>query len=197
MRIRYTATVGALIAASLLVLSASVACGQQDHEGIAEEVAREWAMTEAEAISEEIGDMAALRYGPRAFVQIVEDETISSTNSAALDKLPPGERVPMSADVAQIQETIEWEFGTPILQADGRYEVIATATITFDVGLSKSSDLYSLMPSLSDELKGTYGGSVDFKLQVDTTTREVIAAKMPLISVRIRQLRQEGTIHWN
>ena len=197
MRIRYTATVGALIAACLLGFGASTACGQQDHEGIADEVAREWAMNEAESISEEIGDMAARRYGPRAFVQIVEDETISPTNSAALDKLPAGERVPMSADVGQIQETIKWEFGTPVLQTDGRYEVIATATITFDVGLSKSSDLYFLMPGLSDELRGTYDGSVDFKLEVDTTTREVIAAKMPLISVRIRQLREEGTLHWN
>ena len=195
MRIRYTAIIWTLIAASLLVLSA--ACGKIDDERIAEEVAREWAMTEAESISEEIGDMAARRYGPRVFVRIIEDETISPTNSAALDKLPPGERVPMSADVGQIQETIEWEFGAPTMMADGRYEVIATATTSFNVGPSKSSDLYSLMLGLPDEITGTYSGSVDFKLDVDTTTREVIAAKMPLISVRIRQLREEGVPHWN
>lgn len=197
MRTRYTAIIGTVIAAAFLVLSASAACGQEDHERIAEDVAREWATTEAESISEEIADMAARRYGPRAFIRIVEGETISPTNIAALDKLPPGERVPMSADVGQIQETIEWEFGTPILQADGRYEVIATATISFDIAPSKSSDLNFLMHGLSDELKGTYGGSVDFKVEVDTTTREVIATKMPLISVRIRQLREEGVPHWN
>lgn len=197
MRIRYTAIIGTVIGAAFLVLTVSAACGQEDHERIAEEVALEWTMTEVDIISEDIADMATRRYGPRAFVQIVEDETISPTNTAALDKLPPGERVPMSADVGQIQETIEWEFGTPILQADGRYEVIATATISFDIAPSKSSDLNFLIPSLSDELKGTYGGSVDFKVKVDTTTREVIAAKMPLISVRIRQLREEGTLHWN
>ena len=56
MRIRYMATIGVTIAASLLVLSASAACGKEDHERIAEDVTREWAMTEAEDISEEKGD---------------------------------------------------------------------------------------------------------------------------------------------
>ena len=143
MRIRYTATVGALIAASMLVLSVSTACGQEDHEHIADEVAREWATTEAEAISEEIGDMAARRYGPRAFIRIVEDETITPTNIASLDKLPPGERVPMSADVGQIRESINWEFTPATETADGRYEVVATAAVSFDIGPAESIGILS------------------------------------------------------
>ena len=84
MRTRYTAIIWTTFAAAFLILSASAACGQEDHERIAEEVAREWATTEAEAISDEIADMATRRYGPRAFIQKVEDETITPTNIAAL-----------------------------------------------------------------------------------------------------------------
>ena len=197
MRTRYTAIIGTVIAAAFLVLSASAACGQEDHERIAEDVAREWATTEAESISEEIADMAARRYGPRAFIRIVEDETISPTNIAALDKLPPGERVPMSADVGQIQETIEWEFGSPIKKEGGRYEVIATASISFDIGPAESIGILSGTNEIFSRLEASYSGSVDYRLEIDTNAREVIAAKMPLISVRIRQLREEGVPHWN
>ena len=197
MRIRYTAIIWTMIAVTLLVLSVSTACGQQDHERIAEEVAREWAMTEVEAVSEEIAAMATRRYGPRAFIQIVEDETISPTNIAALDKLPPGERVPMSADVGQIQETINWEFTPATETADGRYEVVATAAVSFDIGPAESIGILSGATEIFSHLEASYSGSVDYRLEIDTNAREVIAAKMPLISVRIRQLREEGTPHWN
>ena len=58
MRMRYAAIIGTMIAAALLVLSASLACGKEDHERIAEDVAREWTVTEADGISEEIAAMA-------------------------------------------------------------------------------------------------------------------------------------------
>lgn len=73
MRIPHTAIIGTMIAASLLVLSASAACGKVDHDRIAEDVAREWTMTEVEGISEEIATMATQRYGPRVFVNVIDD----------------------------------------------------------------------------------------------------------------------------
>ena len=101
----------------------------------------------------------------------------------------------MSADVGQIQETIEWEFGAPTKMADGRYEVIATASISFDVGPSESIGILSGTTDIFSHLEASYSGSVDYTLEVDTNAREVITAKMPLISVRIRQIPQEGILN--
>ena len=113
MRIPYAAIIGTMIAASLLVLSTSVACGREDHERIAEDVAREWTMTEADGISEEIAEMATRRYGGRVFVQIGDDDSISPSNASAVGNLPRGERIPTAAAADQIQRTIQWEFGPP------------------------------------------------------------------------------------
>ncbi len=195
MRIRYTAFIGTMIAASILLLSTSAACGQEDHERIVEEVAREWATTEAEDISEEIAAMATRWYGPRIFVNVIDDSTSSSPGVAAARKEEFEGRLAMEADATEIQDSIEWEFGSPIKQADGRFEVIATASISFDIAPSESSDLYFRMPGLVFELRKPYSGSVDFKLEVDTTTKEVIAAKMPLISVRLREVPRGGTLN--
>ena len=195
MGIRYSATIGTMMGAALLVLWASLACGQVDHERIAEDVAREWAMTEADGITKDIAAMATRRYGGRVFFLIVEDETISPSNYSALDKLPPGERVPMSADVGQIQETIKWEFGAPTKMEGGRYEVIATASISFDIAPSESSELYLKMPRFTSELEESFSGSVDYRLEIDADAREVSSAKMPLYSVRIYRIPQERTLN--
>ena len=73
--------------------------------------------------------------------------------------------------------------------ADGRYEVIATASISFDIVPSKSSDYLREMPELHlPMLRTPHSGSVDYKLEVDTTAREVKNAKMPLASVRISRM---------
>ena len=188
MSIRYMATIGVTIAASLLVLSASAACSREDPERIAEDVAREWTMTEVDGISEEIAEMATRRYGGRVFIQIVDD---SSTSSSLVrpGKKPYEGRIPMSADAGQIQETIQWEFGLPIKSEDGRYEVLATASISFDIVPSKSSDYLRELPELHlPMLRTPHSGSVDYKLEVDTTAREVSSAKMPLASVRISRI---------
>ena len=188
MRIPYTATIGIIIGAALLVLSASLACGREDHERIAEDVAREWTVTEADGISEEIAEMATRRYGGRVFIQIVDD---SSTSSSLVrpGKKPYEGRIPMSADAGQIQETMQWEFSPPTKSADGRYEVIATASISFDIVPSKSSDYLRGMPELHlPMLRTPHSGSVDYTLEVDTNAREVSDANMPLASVRISRM---------
>lgn len=196
MRTRYTAIIGTMIAAAFFILSASAACGQEDHERIAEEVAREWTTAEAEAISEEIAVMATRRYGGRVFVRIVEDKTISPSNASTVGNLPRGERIPMSADVGQIRETIQWEFGSSTKIEDGRYEVIATASVSFDIVPSGSSGIPLETPkTLLPMLRTHHSGSVDYRLEVDTTTREVSSAKMPLYSVRIYRIPQERTLN--
>ena len=189
MRNPHTAIIGTMIGAALLVLSASLACGREDHERIAEDVAREWAMTEADGISEEIAAMATRRYGGRVFVEVIYDSPSSSSKSTPVGKKPYEGRIPMSADSGQIQETMQWEFSPPTKSADGRYEVIATASISFDVAPSESSDYLREMPELHlPMLRTPHSGSVEFKLEVDTNAREVSDANMPLASVRISRM---------
>ncbi len=196
MRIRYTATIGTMIGAALLVLWVSLACGQVDHERVAEDVAREWAMTEAEAISEEIAAMATRRYGPRVFIEVVDDSSSTSPRFAVARNDVFEGRVPMEANAGQIRDTIEWEFGSPTKQEDGRYEVIATASISFDIAPSESSEFRRKTPELHlSMLRSHHSGSVDYRLEVDTTTREVIAAKMPLYSVRISRIPEQGILN--
>ena len=196
MRIRYTAFIGTMIVAPLLLLSASAACSKVDHERVAEEVAREWATTEAEVIVEEIAAMAIQRYGSRIFVEIIDDTTSLSPRVAAARKEEFEGRVPMEANAGQIRDTIEWEFGSPTKQEDGRYEVIATASISFDIAPSESSEFRRKMPDLHlTMLRTHHSGSVDYRLEVDTTTREVSSAKMPLYSVRIYRIPQERTLN--
>ena len=196
MSIRYMAIIGVTIAASLLVLSASAACSREDPERIAEDVAREWTMTEVEGVSEEIAAMATRRYGGRVFVQIVDDSPSSSSHFIPPGKKPYEGRIPMSADADQIQETIQWEFSPPTKTADGLYEVIATASISFDIVPSESSEFRREMPELHlPMLRAYHRGSVDFNLEVDTTAREVSNAKMPLASVRISRIPQGRNLH--
>ena len=195
MGIRYSATIGTMIGAALLVLWASMACGQVDHERVAEDVAREWAMTEAEAISEEIAAMATRRYGPRVFIEVVDDSSSTSPRVAAARKDVFEGRVPMEANAGQIRESIQWEFGSPTMMEGGRYEVIAKASISFDIAPSESSEFYLKMPSLTSDLQESYSGSVDYRLEIDTAAREVIAAKMPLYSVRISRIPEQGILN--
>ena len=238
MRNPHTAIIGTMIGAALLVLIASLACGREDHERIAEDVAREWAMTEADGISEEdreqiandvarewatteaegiseekeyheriaedvarewtmtkadgiseeIAAMATRRYGSSVVLKITCDSTSSVLCVATLGKEAYEESIPTAADSGQIRETIRWEFGPPTRKSDGRYEVIATASVSFDIAPSKSSDILREMPDLVPDLGTTHSGSVDYKLEVDTTAREVSNAKMPLASVRISRI---------
>lgn len=186
MRKRYTAFIGTMIVAWLFLLSASAACSKVDHERVAEEVALEWTMTEADGISEEIAAMATKRYGRTAGLRVsigLDPASRRETYKETFDTV---------ADAAQISDTIGWEIGSPMRQADGRYEVIATASISFDVGPSKSSDINRRMPGIVSDFKMPYGGTVDFKLEIDTNTRVVIASNMPPMSVNIRQMPQKG-----
>ena len=195
MGICYSATLGTLMGAALLVLWATLACGEIDHERIAEDVAREWAMTEAEDISEEIAAMATKRYGPRVFVEVVDDSSTTSPRVAAARKEEFEGRVPMEANAGHIRESIQWEFGSPTKIEDGGYEVLATASISFDIAPSESSEFYLKMPGLASDIEASYSGSVDYRLEVDTTTREVSSAKMPLYAVRIYRIPQERTLN--
>lgn len=186
MRIRHTAIIGILIAASLLLLSASAACSKVDHERVAEEVALEWTMTEVEFVSEDIAAVATRWYGRSMGLKVVgglRPSTRRDTYEGSFSTV---------ADADQIRDSLVWEIGSPVERADGLYEVTATASISFDVAPSKISEIYVRVPGLVSELTMPYGGTVDFKLEVDTTTREVIAAEMPLISVRLRQTPQGG-----
>jgi hypothetical protein len=189
MRIPYTATIGIIIGAALLVLSASLACGKEDHERIAEDVAREWTMDEAEGVSKEIAAVATRWYGHSIGVR-VSGGLVPSTRKELHDR-----SISTAADADQIRDTIQWEFAPPTKTADGRYEVIATASVSFDVAPSESTDILSWMPDLFSYLKVPYGGSVDYTLEVDTTAREVINAKMPLISVRLREVPRGGNLN--
>ena len=214
MRIPHTAFIGIMIVVTLLVLSASVACGKEDHERIAEDVARErtmseadgiseekgdheriaedvareWTMTEADGISEEIAAMATRRYGSSVVLNITCDSTSSVLCVATLGKESYEESIPTAADSGQIRESIRWEFGSPIRMSDGRYEVIATASVSFDIVPSESSDILREMPDLVPDLGMPYSGSVDYTLEFDTNAREVSDANMPLASVRISRM---------
>ena len=104
--------------------------------------------------------------------------------------------MPMSADVGQIRETIQWEFGPSTKSEDGRYEIIATASVSFDIGPSGSSGIFLEPPgTILPMLRTHHSGSVDYRLEIDTTTKGVIAAKMPLYSVRIYRIPQERTLN--
>ena len=220
MGIRYSATIGTMIGAALLVLWATLACGQVDHERVAEDVAREramteaeaiseekeghkriaeavareWAMTEADGISEEIAAMATRSI--RAFIAIEMTCDSSSVSCVATSgKEPYEERIPMAADSGQIRETIRWEFGPPNRKADGHYEIIATASISFDVAPSELGDVLRQMPDLVPDLRMPFGGSVDYTLEIDTTSREVRKANIPLASVRLTEMLPEGILN--
>ena len=193
MRNPHTAIIGTMIGAALLVLSASLACGREDHERIAEDVAREWTMTEADGISEDIAAEATRRYGYPARVRIMGDS--SSSARTTVGKLLYNDSIPTAAAADQIRRTIQWEFGPPTRKGDGRYAVIATASISFDIAPSESSDIVREMPDLISLLKRPYTGSVDYELDVDTTSREVKNANMPLTSVRIRGMSQGRILH--
>ena len=194
MRTRYTAIIGTVIAAAFLVLSVSVACGKVADERIAEDVAREWTMTEGERISEEIAAEATRRYGYPAHVRVVYDPSFSGRTTTVGERLSEAP-IPTVANAEQIQASIQWEFGQATRRADGGYEVIATASISFYVAPSGPSDILQEMPSLIPLLKRPYGGSVDYSLVVDTTEREVRKANMPLASVRLRELPPGGNVN--
>ena len=189
MRMRYAAIIGIMIVVTLLVLSASAACSREDPERIAEDVAREWTMTEVEGVSNEIAAVATRWYGHSISVR-VSGGLVPSTRRELHDG-----SISTAADADQIRDTIQWEFAPPTKTADGRYGVIATASVSFDVAPSESSDILSWMPDLFSYLKVPYGGSVDYTLEVDTTAREVINAKMPLISVRLREVPRGGNLN--
>ena len=191
MRIRHTAIIGILIAAAVLVLSTSAACGQEDHERIAEEVAREWTMNEADVISEEIAAMATRLYGSRVYVEIVHDSPSSSSNVAPAGKTPYEGKVSMWADADQIQEMMKWDFRLPTKTEDGRYEIIATVSVSFDIAASESSEIPQDIPPIYLPLfRMPHSGSVDYTLEIDTTKREVTAAKKPLYSIHMSGIPQ-------
>ena len=221
MGIRYTAIGRALMGAALLVLWASLACGQVDHkriaedvareramteaeaiseekeghERIAEAVAREWAMTEADGISEEIAAMATRSIRAFVAIEMTCDSSSSVSCVATSGKEPYEERIPMAADSGQIRETIRWEFGPPNRKADGRYEIIATASISFDVAPSELGDVLRQMPDLVPDLRMPFGGWVDYTLEIDTTSREIKNANIPLASVRLTEMLPEGILN--
>ena len=190
MRIRRTAIVGTLIAASLLVLSASVACGRQDHERITEEVAREWSTSEAEDISEEIAAMANIRYGMTIFVETYENGFPNEPGMEDSSRLISSDKIRTSVDREQLQQSIEWEFGPPIEKEEGRYEVIAKASVSFTLLPPESSSLFR-----DPTFRKPYSGSVNYELEVDTTKREIISAVMPRMSVRIYKVHREGYLN--
>ncbi len=184
MRTRYTAVFGTVIAVAFLVLSVSAACGREDHDRIAEEVAREWTMTELESVSEEIAAVATRRYGYPMFIRIAPGDSWTSGHTT-VGKLLYDDPIRTAADARQIRDSIQWEFGEPTRKADGRYEVIATASISFDIAPSDFRYTLSEMHSMISILKRPYTGSVSYELDVDTTSKEVMNAIMPLASVRL------------
>lgn len=190
MRNRHTTIIGILIAAALLVLSASAACGQEDHERIAEDVAREWTMKEAEEISEKIAAMANIRYGRTIFIEAYENGFPIEPGKEDSSRLISRDKIRTSVDREQLQQSIEWEFGSPIEKEEGRYEVIATASVSFSLLPPKSSDLFR-----DPTFRMPYSGSVNYELKVDTTKREVISAVMPRMSVRIYKVHREGYLN--
>ena len=180
MRIQCTAFIGTMIVASLVMLGASTACDRVDHERIAEDVALEWTMTEAEEVSEEIAKMANYRYGRTTFVEVYGNDS----------RLISRDEFRTSVDRDQLQQSIEWEFGPPIEIGEERYEVIATASVSFSLIPPKSSSLFQ------DPTFGVpYSGSVSYELEVDTTKREVTGAVMPRMSVRIHKVHREGYLN--
>jgi hypothetical protein len=149
---RVATITGALIVVLGLVLLTS-ACSSQEPEQIAEALARDWAKERAGDISREIA-------------------------TAAVGEIPIATSIVASVVAGQINDTIQWDFASPVKNSDARYEVTATASISFTVPI----------PILGDK---AYSGSVNYELDIDTEKKEVENAKLAITSLRIKEIDQE------
>ena len=179
----------AMVAAgvSALALCASVACGAEDHERIAEAAALEWTADEAERISEEIAaEMTRMRGGAVPVTVQVFDSPLSQGRTV----LTYEETLRWTADAGQIRDTVVWAFGAPARKPDGRYAIVATASVSFQIAPSTTGEFLRDAPGHSFPTT-FHRGSVDYELEIDTAARDVTSARMLIKSVRIADLPRE------
>ena len=178
------------IAASVLILSASVACGAEDHERTAETVALEWTTNEADSISEEIASEVNRQRG--GAVRTLE-RVFHGPSSAGRAVTSYEGILRWGTDAREIRDTIEWKFGPPSRKEPDRYVVIATASVSFEIAPIESGGPIFKMPYVVSRPTMSYHGSVDYELEIDTAAGDVRSSRMLLKSVRIEQLPREGT----
>ena len=182
-------TVMAVAGVSVLVLCASIACGTEDHERIAEAVALGWTADEAERISEEIAaEMTRMR--GRALPVTVQVFNSSSSSGRSVQTYQQTLR--SAAEAGEIRDTLEWAFGAPTKESDGRYRIMATASVSFEIAPSGADEVLREVPGHWFPAM-SHRGAVDYVLEIDTATRAVTSATLLLKSVRIADLPREGT----
>ena len=182
-------TVMAVAGVSVLVLCASVACGAEDHERIAEAAALGWTADEAERISEEIAaEMTRMR--GRALPVTVQ--VFNGPSSSGRSVQTYQQTLRSAADAGEIRDTLEWAFGAPTRKPDGRYAIIATASVSFEIAPIRSDEILREVPGGWFPTT-SHRGSVDYEIEIDTAARDVTSSIMLLKSVRITQLPREGT----
>ena len=176
----------AMVAAgvSALTLCASVACGADDHELSAEAAALEWTAHESERISEEIAaEMTRMR--GRA-VPVTVQVFDSPSSGGAVQSYEQTLR-----STAEIRDTVVWAFGAPARKLDGRYAIVATASVSFEIAPTTTGEFLRDAPGHAFPTT-FHRGSVDYELEIDTAARDVTGATMLLESVRIADLPREG-----
>lgn len=178
-----------VVGVSVLVLSASIACGAEDHERIAEAVALEWTANEAKRISEEIAAETTRLRGGAIPVTI---QVFNSPLSQGRTVLSYEETLRWTADAGDIRDTIAWAFGAPIRKPDGRYMIVATASVSFEIAPSGADETLREVPGGWFPAT-SHRGSIDYALEIDTATRAVSSATLLLKSARITDLPREST----
>ena len=169
------------------MLCATIACGAEDNERIAEATALEWTTSDAERISEEIADAVTLLRGRALPVTIQVFDAPSSSGRTFQSREGV---VRWVADAAEIRDTIAWEFGAPTRTEDGRYVVIATASVSFEIAPIRADDILREVPG-GWFPSTSYRGLVDYELEIDTAARDVTSSTLLVEAVRITELARD------
>ena len=187
-RIPHTAFIGIMIVATLLVLSVSAACGKEDHERIAEDVAREWTMTEADGISEEIAEMATRRYGGRVFIQIVDDSSTSSSLVRSRQEALRGQNSDVGGRRPDTGDDAVGVRRQPRRRTGATKSLLRRRYPSTSCRPSRVT-IFARCPSFTSPCLGRLTAvQLTTNWKSTRTAREVKNAKMPLASVRISRM---------
>ena len=140
------------IAVSLLALitfaSLAAGCGSgESKEDIASEVAKAWVSASIDEVADEVIELVV---GEAPIVNQIAGAVLSD----------------------QIRDNLLWEYSPPKREAEDRYQVTATASVTLEIKI----------PILGAK---TYAASLPFILDVDTDTEAVVRWVPDLPSARV------------
>ncbi len=186
MKALHAATV--VVGVSVLVLSASIACDAEDHERTAQAVALQWTEHEAESTSEEIAAEMTRRRGRALPITV---QVFNSPSSSGRTVQSYEETLRPTADADEIRDTIEWTFGAPTRKPDGRYMIVATASVSFEIAPSRATETRRELPGGWFPAT-SHRGSIDYELEIDTEAPNVTSATLLPKSARITDLPREG-----